>query len=90
MEDTNDVIGGTVEDVDLAGGIITLIGPPDSTCVVTDADTEFFDIVTGGDITDTSEITLADILDGNTIEASGDRVGDCIQADTVIREASGP
>ncbi len=81
---SNETTGGMVTGI--TGGTLTLDTTTAPACVVTSADTEFYEITSGGGITETSRITLADITSGTTIEASGDRVGDCIQASTVIVE----
>lgn len=85
-EGSIDSTSGVIDVID--GSLIMLTGASGAACVVTTADTEFYSIEMGGEITDTSPISLLDLLDGQTIDASGDQVGDCIQADTVIYEVT--
>ncbi len=69
------------------GDVITLDSGPDVTCIVTNANTNFFDVAgNSGEVAESGTIELTDLMEGNAIDAVGDRVGDCIQAETVVRE----
>ena len=80
-EETNGVIAA------IDGDVITLDSGPDVTCIVTNANTNFFDVAgNSGEVAESGTIELTDLTEGNAIDAVSDRVGDCIQAETVVRE----
>jgi hypothetical protein len=80
----SDETSGMIDSID--GDMITLIAGPDVTCIVSTANTDFFDVVAGGDITEVSAIEITDLMANDAIDAAGDRVGNCIHADTIVRE----
>jgi hypothetical protein len=87
-----DSLVGTVNGVATDTQVITLqeANPVNdavaNACIVATADTDFYRIETSGDITAASTITIADLLPLDTIYASGQYIGDCLQATTVIQE----
>ena len=87
--DGNEETNGVIAAVD--GDVITLMAGPDVICIVTDANTNFFAVAgNGGEVAEGGAIELIDLMEGDMIDAVGDRVGDgagdCIQAETVISE----
>lgn len=72
------------------GETIELMPGPNITCVITDANTDFFDITSDGEITESSAIELSDLMEMDSIDAAGERIGECIRAATVVREPTQP
>jgi len=87
---SNDSVSGTIADMGINDDVITLfeVDPMTPTCVVTSATTLFYSIETDAGVSESSEILLSDLADGDEVDASGDLVGDCLQATTVIREVT--
>ena len=66
---------------------ITLVMTNSINCVTVNPNTEFYQIETIGDISNLLEISIDNLMEGDFIDVSGDLVGECIQAQTVIKES---
>ena len=85
---------GSISSLDLANDRLTLIDDNQTeVCVLLDEDTELFRIETTEDSTQSTEIALADLTEGLSIEVSGelddDSAEQCVEAENIVVTGGG-
>ncbi len=93
-DDPSDRVEGILEVIDLANSKLTLIDEDDLVteyCVLYDDDTVFFRVVgdDDDDLMEGGEISASELELGVDVDASGEFVGDCLDADVIILEVEG-
>jgi len=93
-DDPDDRVEGILDVIDLANSKLTLIDEDDPMtefCVLYDDDTVFFRVIgdDDDDLIESGEISASDLELGVEVDASGEFVGDCLDADVIILEVEG-